>query len=354
MKRFIHSRSLAAILCASILLGACGAVGGDASSGSKTVTLVTHDSFVISESARRSFERSSGLRLRILRGGDAGATLNQSILTKSRPLGDVFFGVDNTLLTRALRADIFTSYRPVGINQIDPKLTLDKQGRVTPIDVADVCVNYDRNWFASHDLPTPKTLKDLARPEFARLLVVQNPATSSTGLAFMLATIAAFGDTDWRNYWSALRKGGVEVVDGWEQAYNSSFSGSAGKGDRPLVVSYATSPPAEVIDADPRPTSAPTGVLTRTCFRQIEGVGVLKNAAQPSNAKLLVDFMVSKKFQIDLPLQMFVLPARLGTPVPPEFAEFGAAPKNPYFLEPSKIAASRERWIEQWTDTVLR
>ena len=358
MIRFTRSTSVKALLSSSVLtlllLSACGGAEGSASSGSKTVTLVTNDSFAISKSAQRSFERSSGLKLRILRGGDAGATLNQSILTKSRPLGDVFFGVDNTLLTRALRAGIFTRYKPLGIDQIDPKLTLDSQGRVTPVDVGDVCVNYDRMWFASRGLQIPTTLKDLALPEYARLLVVENPATSSTGLAFMLATIAEFGEKEWRDYWSSLRTGGVEVVDGWEQAYNSSFSGSAGKGDRPLVVSYATSPPAEVIYADPRPSSAPTGALTKTCFRQIEGVGVLKNAKHPADAKLLVDFMISKKFQSDLPLQMFVLPARLGTEVPPEFAEFGATPKDPYSLEPTKIAASRDRWIEQWTDTVLR
>jgi thiamine transport system substrate-binding protein len=266
---------LSTSILASILLSACGGTGGSTSSGSKTVTLVTNDSFAISKSAQRSFERSSGLRLRILRGGDAGATLNQSILTKDRPLGDVFFGVDNTLLTRALRAGIFTPYKPAAIDQIDPRLTLDDKGRVTTVDVGDVCVNYDRIWFTSRGLTAPKSLRDLARPESARLLVVENPATSSTGLAFMLATIAEFGERGWRDYWSELRDGGVEVVAGWEQAYNSSFSGSAGKGERPLVVSYATSPPAEVIYADPRPSTAPTGVLTKTCFRQIEGVGAV-------------------------------------------------------------------------------
>ena len=366
MTRFTRSSSLRTLLSSSVLalvlLSACGGAGSGtdsgtnnaASSGSKTVTLVTNDSFAISKSAQRYFESSSGLKLRILRGGDAGATLNQSILTKSRPLGDVFFGVDNTLLTRALRAGLFTPYKPVGIDQIDPSLTLNSQGRVTPVDVGDVCVNYDRVWFSSRGLPLPKSLRDLALPEFARLLVVENPANSSTGLAFMLATISEVGEKGWGNYWSSLRSGGVGVVGGWEQANNSSFSGSAGEGDRPLVVSYATSPPSEVIYADSRPSSAPTGVLTKTCFRQIEGVAVLKNAPHRANAKLLVDFMISKRFQRDLPLQMFVLPARLGIEVPPEFAEFGATPKDPYSLEPRKIAASRDRWIEQWTDTVLR
>ena len=73
--------------------------------------------------------------------------------------------------------------------------------------------------------------------------------------------------TGWQGYWKKLKANGVKVVDGWEQAYNEEFSGSAGgkkaKADRPLVVSYASSPPAEVIYADPKPTTAPTGVADR-------------------------------------------------------------------------------------------
>lgn len=332
-------------------LAACSRGGG----GADTVTLVTHDSFAISEPVRRAFETSTGLRLRIVRSGDAGAALNQAILTREDPLGDAFFGVDNTLVARALARQVFVPYRPEAARGIPAEFVVDPTHHVTPVNYGDVCVNYDRTYFADgEERALPQTLDDLAEPRFARLLVVENPATSSTGLAFMLASIARYGENGWRDWWAKLRAGGVKVVDGWEQAYNVEFSGSAGKGDFPLVVSYATSPPAEVIYADPKPTTAPTGNLDRTCFRQIETVGVLRNAEHPDAAHKLVDFMLGERFQADVPLGMFVYPVRPGTPVPPEFTQYAGRPADPFRVEPARIAARRDRWLEQWNATVLR
>lgn len=351
MTRALRPLAIAAALaCAAAALTACSD-GGDRAD---TVTLVTHDSFVISKPVQRAFERATGLELRILRSGDAGAALNQAILTKDRPLGDAFFGVDTTLLSRALEADLFAPYRPADAASIPSDLVIDRTGRLTSVDYGDVCVNYDVAHFAEgEERALPSTLEDLAEPRFAQLLVVENPATSSTGLAFMLASIARFGDR-WLDWWSDLRDGGVKVVEGWEQAYNVEFSGSAGKGRYPLVVSYATSPPAEVIYADPRPTTAPTGNLDRTCFRQVETVGVLRNAEHPAAARALVDFMLTERFQADVPLGMFVYPVRPGTPVPAEFTRYAGRPAEPFTVAPAEIARNRDRWIEQWTATVLR
>jgi thiamine transport system substrate-binding protein len=351
--RRLPTRLLAATACltvAATALAACG--GGD---DTDTVTLVTHDSFVISKEVRTAFEASTGLRLRIVRNGDAGAALNQAILTKDAPLGDAFFGVDNTLVSRALAEDVFVRYTPKAAAEVPAALVIDPTHHVTSIDYGDVCVNYDRAYFADgEERAIPQTLDDLAQPQFAKLLVVENPSTSSTGLAFMLASIARFGEDGWRDWWARLRDGGVQVVDGWEQAYNTDFSGSAGKGAYPLVVSYATSPPAEVIYADPRPSTAPTGNLDRTCFRQVETVGVLRNAEHPAAARRLVDFMLGEQFQEDVPLSMFVYPVRPGTPVPPEFTQYAGKPTDPFSVPPARIAARRDQWLEQWNATVLR
>ena len=336
---------------AATALVACSGGGG----GADTVTLVAHDSFVISKPVRRAFEASTGLNLRIVRSGDAGAALNQVILTADHPLGDAFFGVDNTLLSRALTSKVFARYTPAAARGIPAEFVIDPSHHVTSVDYGDVCVNYDRGYFADgEERAIPQTLDDLAKPQFAKLLVVENPATSSTGLAFMLASIARYGEDGWRDWWAKLRAGGVKVVEGWEQAYNTEFSGSAGKGDFPLVVSYATSPPAEVIYADPKPMTAPTGNLDQTCFRQIETVGVLRNAEHPAAARRLVDFMLGEQFQEDVPLGMFVYPVRPGTPVPPEFTQYAGKPTDPFRVPPARIAAHRDQWLEQWNATVLR
>jgi thiamine transport system substrate-binding protein len=343
------------IAVAALGLNACGSSSSSGAGGSDdTVTLVTHDSFAVSKSVLRDFTKQTGITVKLLKNGDAGAALNQAILTKDAPLGDAFFGVDNTFLSRALASGIFVPYTAKGVNGVSDALRLDDKNRVTPIDTGDVCVNYDKQWFADHQLPVPTSLDDLADARYKDQLVVENAATSSPGLAFLLATVAKYGPDGWDGYWKRLRTNGVKVVDGWEEAYNTEFSGSAGQGDFPLVVSYASSPPAEVIYAKPTPKTAPTASIDDTCFRQIEFAGVLSGAAHPAAAKQLIDFMLTRPFQADIPLQMFVFPAVTGTPLPPEFTKYARVPDDPLTLPPAEIGRNREAWIKQWTTTVLR
>jgi thiamine transport system substrate-binding protein len=354
MRRLL-TLALAASLLVAASAAAPSAVASPSTSGKPTITLMTHDSFNASKRVLRQFTNDTGVSVKILRSGDAGAAVNQAVLTKGNPLGDVFFGVDNTLLSRALDEGIFIRYESPELSSVPKGLQLDSKHRVTPVDTGDVCVNYDKKYFADNGLPVPQTLEDLAKPEYKGLLVVENPATSSPGLAFLLATVARFGDNGSRGYWEQLRGNDVKVVDGWEQAYSTEFSGSAGKGNYPLVVSYASSPPAEVVNTDGgKATEAPTGVMLDTCFRQIEFAGVLKGTEHAKEAKQFVDFLLSRRFQEDMPLQMFVFPVREGTELPTEFTKFAEIPRKPLVLPVREIARNRETWINEWTDTVLR
>ncbi|MDT0308180.1 thiamine ABC transporter substrate-binding protein [Streptomyces sp. DSM 44917] len=348
------------LLMALAALTACGS--GDSGGGDgdedppREVTIVTHQSFVVSESVLEEFTERTGYRVNVLRSGDAGVVVNQAVLTRGDPEGDVLFGVDNTLLSRALEAGIFEPHEATGLGSIPDTVELDAgQHRVTPVDTGDICVNYDRAWFAERDLDPPRTFEDLAEPAYRDLLVVQNAATSSPGLGFLLATVAAFGEDGWQDYWRDLADNGVEVVDGWEQAYNERFSGAGQGGDRPLVVSYATSPPAGVVfGGDERPEEAPTGVATATCFRQIEFAGLLRGAANPEGGRALLDFMTGRAFQEDMPLQMFVNPVLEGAALPEEFTRYGEPVEDPLTMDPEDIAAGRDAWIDEWTSLVLR
>ncbi|MFF1275524.1 thiamine ABC transporter substrate binding subunit [Streptomyces marokkonensis] len=346
-----------------VTLSACGSSdedgGGGSGGGSRTVTLVSHNSWAVSKDVVAAFEKQSGYRLKVLEDGDAGQAVNKAVLTKDNPQGDVFFGVDNTLLSRALDNGLFQPYEAKDSDLILEEYRADQdKHRVTPVDSGDICVNYDKAWFAEHDVNPPKSFDDLIKPEYKDLLVVENASTSSPGLGFLLGTAAKYGDEGWQDYWKKLKANGVKVVDGWEQAYNEEFSGSAGgkkaKADRPLVVSYASSPPAEVIYADPKPDTAPTGVAEGTCFRQVEYAGLLSNARNPEGGKALLDFLISKPFQEDMPLNMFVYPVREGAQVPEEFAAFGPQAKDPETMDPAKIADSRDQWVKSWTSLVLK
>lgn len=320
-----------------------------------TVRLLTHDSFALSDGLLEDFEVETGIRVELLQGGDAGTVVNQAILTNGNPQADVLFGIDSTFLTRALEEDLFVPYEADALSEVDERFLLDPEHRVTPIDYGDVCLNYDRSWFEESGTPVPETLQDLTEPTYRDLLVVENPATSSPGLAFLLATVQELGEGAWQTFWRDLRANGVEVTSGWEDAYYGSFSGSAGsEGTKPLVVSYASSPPAEVIYADPPVADAPTGVIPASCYRQVEAAGILRGTDHEEEAGQVIDFLLSPEVQADVPLSMFVYPVRDGVDLPPEFVEHAVAPDEVHQLPPDEIGAQREAWIDEWTDLVLR
>jgi thiamine transport system substrate-binding protein len=342
-----------------VTLSACGSSDSGGARDPKTVTLVSHDSWAVSKSVLGDFEKQSGYKVKVLKDGDAGQAVNKAILTKDNPQGDVFFGVDNTLLSRALDNGLFQPYEAKGSDRIVQQYRIDQdKHRVTPIDSGDICVNYDKAYFSEHKLAPPTSFDDLIKPAYKNLLVTENAATSSPGLGFLLGTAAKYGDDSWQDYWKKLKANGVKVVDGWEQAYNDEFSGSAGgkkaKADRPLVVSYASSPPAEVIYADPKPKTAPTGVASGTCFRQIEYAGLLSNAKNAKGGKALLDFLISMRFQEDMPLNMFVYPVRETARVPEEFVKFGPQAEHPEIMAPAEIADNRDQWVKSWTSLVLK
>jgi thiamine transport system substrate-binding protein len=323
----------------------------------RKLVLMSHDSFAISQDVIHQFETEHNATVEFLKAGDAGEALNKACLSKGNPLADLFFGVDNTFLSRAIGCDIFEPYASPALAAVPDELQLDPQSRLLPVDFGYVNLNYDMGWFEAQGLTPPQTLADLTRPEYRGLLVVPNPATSSPGLAFLLTTVAAFGETGYLDFWRALRANDLLVTDGWSEAYFSHFTvGSAGEGDRPLVVSYSTSPAADVFYSEGAKTQPDSGNISPAgeTFRQIEFVGVLKGTQQPELARQFIDFMLDQAFQEDLPLQMFVYPANSAAAIPELFTQFAATPTQPASLDPAAIETNRERWIEAWTEAVLR
>jgi thiamine transport system substrate-binding protein len=342
--------SIIAILVA-LAAASCGT--DDAPTAPTTVRLVTHGDFAVSAEVLDAFTAETGIEVQVLDGGSAGILVNQAVLTAGNPVADVLFGIDNTLLSRALAADVFEPYESPALGAVSPDLILDPEHRVTPIDYGDVCLNYDRTAFV--ELEPPARLIDLIDPAYRGMTVVQDPTLSSPGLAFLLATIAEFGedgDYTWLDYWADLRDNEVVVASSWSTAYFDRFSGGGGGGSHPIVVSYATSPAAELIFADQPPAEPSTAAVRDGCFRQIEFAGILRGTGNVEGAQRLIDFMLDLRFQEDIPANMFVYPARPDAALPPEFD----APPDPSTttIDPDTIEANRERWLAEWTDVVLR
>jgi len=320
----------------------------------KFLTVMTHDSFAISEDVLQAFQDEHGIEVQFLQAGDTGTAVNKAALSKENPLADVFYGVDNTFLSRALDEDIFEPYASPLLSDIPEAFKLDPQSRALPVDYGDVCLNYQVSYFEENNLAPPENLGDLLKPEYAGLLVVENPATSSPGLAFLFATIGHYGEEGYLDFWAGLMENDLKVVNDWETAYYSEFSQWGGT--RPIVVSYGSSPPFEVIFAEEALDAPPTAAVigNGSCFRQIEFVGILKGTRNRDLAEKWIDFMLSPKFQEDIPLQMYVFPVNTQAQLDATFEQYLAIPEEPAFVSPQDIAAKRQQWIQDWTELVLR
>lgn len=352
------NRTKAYISCAmlaAILFFFSGCTKEEKPAALPALTLMTHDSFKVTEKVVKDFEQAYECKVTILKSGDAGAALNQAILSKKNPLADIFYGVDNTFMGRALKEDLFDPYRSPALHDIPDTLKLDSSSRLLPVDFGDVCLNYDKDWFSQKKIMPPSSLEDLTKPLYRDLLVVENPATSSPGLAFMLASIGHFGEDAYLEFWKKLKSNGLLVTGGWEDAYWGQFS-AASKGTRPIVVSYATSPPAEVYFSKKPLDEPPTAAVVApgTTFRQVEFVGIIRGTKQPELARKWVDYMLSVPFQEDIPLQMFMFPANSKAGLPDVFRKHAVVSREPVTVDPERISENREVWIEAWTDAVLR
>jgi thiamine transport system substrate-binding protein len=315
------------------------------------LTLVTYSSFPATDTdlndALAEFTDDTGITVNILNAGDTGTMVTKAVLASGNPEGDVMWGIDNTLLSRATAADVFEAYVADAASTFDAQLVGLGDGIVTPVDFGDVCVNYDRSWFADNGLEPPTSLDELTDPAYKGLLAVQHPGTSSPGLAFLLSTIARLGD-GWASYWQELVDNDVLVTNDWEEAYYGAFTRAGG--DRPLVVSYGSSPPFEVLyGGDPNASVAPTGVIEDTCYRQVEFAGVLRGTEASDEARQLVDFLVSNTFQQHIPLNLYVFPVA-DVELDQVFVDHAVIPETPPALTPTEIDTGRAEWVEQWID----
>jgi thiamine transport system substrate-binding protein len=326
------------VIVTSILVvtaSACSSASSDTSTDAtpNEVTLLAYDAFTPTEGIFDAFTAATGAKVKVVTSGDTGTLVSKAILTAGKPEGDVLWGIDNTLLSRAQKADLLTSYEPV--------------------DYGDICVNYDKQWFASRNISPPTSLDDLILPAYEGLLVTQDPVASSPGLGFLLGTIAQFGTENWQDYWTSLKTNGVHIAADWTTAYTIDFSGSSGKGKYPLVVSYGSSPPAEMLYAEKPIDTPPTAVIESTCFRQTEYVGALRGTRNPALAAQLISYLLDIAFQESMPLSLFVFPINKKATLPELFTKFAVAPTHPLTLDPADIEANRDSWLNTWRDIIL-
>lgn len=334
-----------------VSMAACGpsegADGSVSDTAPKVVTLLTYDSFALDDGAADAFEHATGARIEVLAAGDSGAMLAGALLNAGSPEADVIFGIDNTTATRVLSAPLLEDFTPVAANDLAAELTAPGEASnvLTPIDTSEVCVNVDLDWFSEKGIAPPADFESLKSPDYRDLLVVENPVNSSPGLAFMLGSIEVFGEDGWLDYWQALKGNGVRVSPSWDDAYYNDYTVNGG--ERPLVLSYASSPPAEVVFSEGALDEPSSGVSDGTCVTQVEYAGVLAGAEHPDLARELVEFMLSDSWQEAVALSNFVYPVT-DVELPEEFRLWAPRPQDPVVIDAAAASPNLDDWLEQW------
>lgn len=317
-----------------------------------TLRVLVHSSFSLPKPLLARFEAEAGVKLSLIKAGDAGEMLNKLILTRAQPIADLVFGLDNALVAKAQAAKVL---EPLQYTQ--GSATAQIGANVVPVDYGFVNLNFDKASFAAgagkSGLALPKSLEDLAQPAYKNLLVVPNPATSSPGYAFLLATIAGMGEEKAFDWWARMRGNGVKVVKGWTEAYYTEFSRNGGT--RPLVVSYASSPAAEVFYSKEKITESPTGnlFLKGGVFRQVEGVALVAGGGQREAAGKFIRFMRSGGVQEALQTSMWMYPIEAHTPLA-DVMKHAVEPTAFDSLPAETIADKGTGWVARWTQVVLK
>ena len=315
-----------------------------------SLRVISHKSFSLPKPLLAKFEAEAGIKLSIIKTGDAGEMLNKLILTRAQPIADVVYGIDNTLQAKAQSADVLDAYSGPA-QQRKSAVTVGEP--IVPVNYGYVTINYDKASFAASGLPLPKNLEALTQPQYKGMLVVQNPATSSPGNAFLLSTIASMGEAAAFDWWARMRANDVKVAKGWSEAYYTDFAKNGGK--YPLVVSYATSPAAEVFYSKTKITEAPTGSLALAggVFQQVEGVALVKGGGQRVAAGKFIEFMRSPAVQEALQTEMWMYAAEPGT-AKAEAMRYASEPTAHYNPSAADIASKNSDWISRWTKVVLK
>ena len=314
-----------------------------------TVVLAAHDSFALPDDLVAAFEEQSGYELEVQLSGDAGQMANQVVLTAGNPTADVVFGVDNTFASRVIDAEALEAYTSDALPESAEEHALPDGGDayLTPVDYGDVCVNVDTAWFANQGIAPPESLSDLTDSAYEDLFVTPGASTSSPGMAFLLATIGEFGPGEWQGYWEDLMANGAKVTSDWTNAYTVDFTAGGGEGDRPIVLSYASSPPFTIPEDGWQPTTA---ALLDTCFRQVEYAGVLAGADNPEGGQAVIDWLLSPEVQAAIPESMYVFPVDDEVALPELWAQFAQVAEDPIVVHPQQIEAERETWLQEWAD----
>lgn len=300
----------------------------------------TYDSMVsgLAKDIAPVFESIYGEKVKFLSFGDAGKALSRILIEGKKTKADVILGLDQTLLLKAKRYGILMSYRPVNYGLIKESLR-PKDYTATPFDYGSIAIVYNTKTVKD----PPRSFEDLLSPRFKRKIVVEDPRTSSTGLSFLLWTVAVYGD-EFADYWRKLKDNILTVTSGWDEAFEM-----LERGEADLMVSYLTDGAYSYYyykSAKFLPT-----VMKEGMFVQREYVGIVKYTKKPELAKRFVEIMLSSFVQKKIPLKQWMFPVT-DVKLPEVFQKYVPRVNKMIEIDPEKVSKNLDKWINEWEEAL--
>lgn len=316
-----------------------------------TLTILDHGAFGAFDDAKARFEELTGAKVEHIEADDSGSALNRAAREKGDPSFDVIYGIDNVLWTKAVEEGVFHAYEPALATRIDPAYVFfEGTWWATPVDHGYIGVNWDPVKLGANIT----SLDDVKA--HAGQFVTQDPRTSTPGLGFLLATIATYGETGWKDYWTDLFEGGVLVTSGWTEAYEQHFSAGygadyGGAADKAIVTSYTESPAYEAFFGRPADALARPLVAPQSTFHQIQTMGIAKGTKELLAAQAWIEFTLTEDFQKLAAPGNAVYPVVSTVSTDDTYGDVDPAPGSfePAQLDPATIGANLERWLREWT-----
>ncbi len=309
---------------------------------SQELVIYTYSSFAsgIAQKVLPIFEKQNNVKVKLLSFGDAGNVLARLILEKDQPKADVVIGLDQPLLKRAISEGLLIKFVPENISMIKNKELLDMRGYGIPFDYGAIALVYNTEKINN----PPKSFKELLDERFKRKLVVQDPRTSSTGLSFMLWTVAVFGEDGFLDYWKSLKNNILTITPGWDEAFSMLETGEAD-----IMVSYATDGAYSYHEYGSL-KYLPV-VMEEGAFVQIEYAAIVKGSKNIELAKKFIEFVLSKEFQSHVPLNQWMYPV-VEIELPKAYKY---APKIDKVLpfDYSIFEQKGKDWLEKWAEVMI-
>jgi thiamine transport system substrate-binding protein len=309
------------------------------------LVVYTYDSFVswgLANATIPKFEEKYGVKVKLITLGDAGEVLNRLILEKDNPRADVVIGIDNNLIAKAIESGVLEPFKPSNIDVVPQELIFDPTYHVVPFDYGFIAVVYRKDEVKN----PPQSFEDLLKPEWSKSLIVEDPRTSSTGAAFLLWTIAVYGDPGYLYFWEKLKPNIYTITKGWDSGWEM-----WDKGEAPLFVSYATDPAYSAYAGGKEPNIGAI-IFKEGGYPQIEGIGLVKGAKHKELAQKFIEFVLSEEFQKEIPLTNWMFPANKNAPLPEVF-KYAVKPDKIVTLDPKEIEKNYSRWLEEWTKLMV-